>query len=47
MFALVKLLEFAPLFNAPNKHVLNYIVLEMAVIIVARRRHHREQKGAW
>ncbi len=36
-FALVKLLVFAPLFNAPKKHVLNYFVLEMAAIIVARR----------
>ncbi len=32
------------LFNAPNKHVLNYFALEMAAIIAARRRHRREQK---
>ncbi len=40
MFALVKLLVFAPLFNVPKKHVLNYFVLEMA-----RRRHRREQRA--
>ncbi len=44
-FALVKLLAFAPLFNAQKKHVLNYFALEMAAIIVARRRHRREQRA--
>ncbi len=43
-FALVKLLAFAPLFNAQKKHVLNYFALEMAAIFVARRRHRREQR---
>ncbi len=42
-FALVKLLVFATLFNAPKKRILNYFVLEMAAIVVARR-HHREQR---
>ncbi len=28
----------------PKKHVLNYFALEMAAIIVARRRHRREQR---
>ncbi len=36
MFVLVKLLVFAPLYNAQKKHVLNYFALEMAAIIVAR-----------
>ncbi len=45
MFALIKLLVFAQLFNAPKKHVLNYFALEMAAIIVARRRHHREKSA--
>ncbi len=44
-FVLVKLLVFAPLFNAPKKHVLNYFALEMAAIIVAKRRHRREQRA--
>ncbi len=39
---LVKLLVFAPLFNAPKNHVLNYFTLEMAAIIVASRRHRRD-----
>ncbi len=43
-FALVKLLVFAPLFNAQIKHVLNYFALEMAAI-VARRRHCRVQRA--
>ncbi len=43
-FALVKLLAFAPLFNAQKKHVLNYFALEMAAIIVARRRNRRERR---
>ncbi len=30
--ALLKLLIFAPLFNAPKKHVLNYLALEMDAI---------------
>ncbi len=42
--ALIKLLEFAPLFNAQKKHFLNYFALEMAAIIVGRRRHRREQR---
>ncbi len=43
-FVLIKLLAFAPLFNAQKKHVLNYFELEM-VAIVARRRHRREQRA--
>jgi len=39
----VKLLAFAPLFNA-KKHVLNYFALEMAAIIFPKRRHLREQR---
>ncbi len=45
MFVLVKLLLFAPLFNAPKKHVLNYFALEMAATVVARRRHCREDEA--
>ncbi len=41
-FVLVKLLAFAPLFNAPKKHVLNYFALEMAAIVFARM-HRRER----
>ncbi len=37
MFAIIKWLAFAPLFNAPKKHVLNYFALEKAAIVVARR----------
>ncbi len=43
--ALVKLLVFAPLFKAPKKHVLNFFVLEMAAIVIARRRDSRKQRG--
>ncbi len=43
-FAHVKLLPFAPLFNAQIRHVLNYFALEMVAINVARRRHRREQR---
>ncbi len=28
-----------------KKHVLNYFALEMAAIVVARRRHRREQRA--
>ncbi len=45
MFALVKLLAFAPLFNAKKKHVLNCFALEMTAIIVAKWKHRREQKA--
>ncbi len=41
-FVLVKLLVFAPLLNAPKKHVLNYFGLEIA----ARRRHRKEQRAS-
>ncbi len=34
-----------PLFNAQKKHVLNYFALEIAAIIVTRRRHCREQRA--
>ncbi len=34
---IVKLQAFAPLFNAQIKHILNYVALEMAAIIVARK----------
>ncbi len=44
-FALVKLLVFGPLFNVPKKHALNYFALEMAAFVVAKRRHHREQRA--
>ncbi len=44
-FVLVKLLVFVPLFNVQKKHVLNYFALEMAAIIVAKRRHRREQRS--
>ncbi len=44
-FALIKLLAFATLFNAQKKPVLNYFALEVAAIIVARRRHRREQRA--
>ncbi len=44
-FVLIKLLVFTPLFNAQKTHVLNYFALEMAAIVVARRRHHREQRA--
>ncbi len=37
MFALVKLL--VPLFNVQKKHVINYFALEMAAIVVDRRKH--------
>lgn len=37
-FALIKLLAFAPLFNTPKKHVLNYFALEMAIIIIVEGR---------
>ncbi len=43
-YALIKLQVFVPLFNTPKKHVLNYFALEMAAVIVARRRHRREQR---
>ncbi len=43
-FALVKLLAFAPLFNAPKKHVLNCFVLEMEAIC-CQEMHRREQKA--
>ncbi len=43
MFALIKLLVFAPL-TPQKKHVLNCFVPEMAAIIVARRTH-REQRA--
>ncbi len=36
VFALVKILAFAPLFNTQKNHVLNCFALEMAAIIVAR-----------
>ncbi len=45
MFALVKLLVFAPLFNAQKKHVLNYFALEMAAIIVARGTREQRAHG--
>ncbi len=45
MFALLKWLAFTPLFNAPKKHVLNNFTLEIATIIVVRRRHCREQRA--
>ncbi len=47
MFALVKLLAFAPLFNAPKKHVLNYFALEMAAIIVAMEEALQRTESAW
>ncbi len=40
-----KLLVFALSFNAPKKHVLNYFVLEMAEIVIAKRRHRREHRA--
>ncbi len=43
-FAFVKLLVYAPLFNGPKKHVLNYFALVMAAFVVARRRYHRGQR---
>ncbi len=42
-FVLIKLLVFAPLFNASKKHVLHYFALEMAAFVVARRMNRREQ----
>ncbi len=45
MFAIVKLLVFAPLLNTPKKHVLNNFALEMAAITVSRRRHCRELRA--
>ncbi len=43
-FALVKLLIFAPFFNT-QKSLSNYFALEMAAVVVARRRHRREQRA--
>ncbi len=36
-FVLIKLLVFAPFFNAPKMHVLHNFVLELAAFLVARR----------
>lgn len=44
MFAHVLCMAFARLFNAEKKHVLNHFALEMAAIVVARRRHRRNQR---
>lgn len=41
-FALVK---FAPLFNAPKKHILYYFAFEMAAVIISRRRHRRDLRA--
>ncbi len=47
MFALVKLLAFAPILNDSKKHVLNNFALEMAAIIVAMEEALQRTESAW
>ncbi len=44
-FSNVYTCHFTLLFNAQKKHVLNYFALEMDALIVARRRHCRDQRA--